>query len=711
MMDHGFVFPQDRNASRPSALRPLRLSMPRSSHVQPTEHNFSSNIPKCPSLPSLLLPKVCPSSEPSFRNRMQDIKRPASVNNMRRSVSGMKRLLPLKLTSPPLPPSATWVSPVANTNPTMAEDTWSPSVQSTSFAQGQADKQDQLPVRTRQRRDTPVYTGNGSPLLTRIYDDEEDTCRSCSPALSCDETCIIDEYSSQGSESESAYTDCIDFFDEPDNIPTSFTPLPRSRHSELSFKCLGDTFFNEGAWLRSTSDSWTSSQPDCLPEILAQNMPGSIDIEGWISDSTGTSCEDSGDEDLSCATALAPAKAHVVDMNRNFDLNIIIPPRKSSLAQRGRKSRMVVRGDRGPMPPQQSAQLSDDDDLSPRYPSSERMGRSPAPRRQPDLAMASPPISPEFSPTSATTSSTTSRPEPLPELKRPISFLSHRVRSKSPQTASSTIFDVVEALNRSVSGFPSTMLLLDAPCIALIRKHIRQFPSDIDPASPLLSPFPTPAERRYNRSPLRHNNRTRERKAVLSYVPARPRSPSNHRLPRLDTNMNFISTNFASPLPSPVDSSEYRPSTSSTLSSNATSKTPSHNLQPLRTIFPKTSDFMRSALYAYILAYIFINSLSQPTSPHHLQLSSASIRSKVPSKAASTLGIPTGTPLPNAAADGFSTLVSKIEDGVSACIRKLVGGMEGRVGWSVEQGDGGRFLDRVFLRALVEVVKGCELRD
>lgn len=302
LMDSSFRSTVAQDGNRVAGLRRTRSPMPKSYQSQPTsfENSIRSTISRCPSLPSFHFPKIA-STEPSFLSRVQDVRRPSSANTIQRSVSGMKRLLPLKLTSPPLPSSGSWHSPVSDSKPELEPTRLSTrSAQLAVPDQAFAGKRPSLTIRPEQYQDTPIYTGPGSPLLSRAYYTEEDVCRTCSPGSSCDESCIIQGYSSnEDSESETTYADCLDFFSSGEDVSTPATSpaVERARHSELSFKCLGDTFFDEGSWLRSTTKRDRIHIPDCLTQRLANSMAASIDIRGWVSDSTGSSCGESEDDD------------------------------------------------------------------------------------------------------------------------------------------------------------------------------------------------------------------------------------------------------------------------------------------------------------------------------------------------------------------------------------------------------------------------------
>lgn len=148
-------------------------------------------------------------------------------------------------------------------------------------------------------RDASIYMKQNSQPSTRGYTTQNNCARSCRMVSSCNESgCKDDGYPGNGgTRLGSSYSGCIDFHGHHATSPDGVSTVIHTSHSELSFKCLGDNFFNEGSWLRKTSDQWTNTRYDYLPEVLVDNMPRSIDIEGWISDSTGSSCSDSDNED------------------------------------------------------------------------------------------------------------------------------------------------------------------------------------------------------------------------------------------------------------------------------------------------------------------------------------------------------------------------------------------------------------------------------
>ncbi|TAQ88674.1 hypothetical protein B7494_g2999 [Chlorociboria aeruginascens] len=158
--------------------------------------------------------------------------------------------------------------------------------------------------------------------------------------------------------------------------------------------------------------------------------------------------------------------------------------------------------------------------------------------------------------------------------------------------------------------------------------------------------------------------------------------------------------------PSPAHKST---STSSALFSSLPQNTTlTTNLRPLRRIFPHTSDFLRSALYAHIIGYSYTTSLAN-FSPHPsslLHASSSSPNINIPFKAADTFGIPSGaviTPAPRTPDEDFVTIrIRHLEERLRGCIARLVTAMKGSGASRYED----KGIDVRFLRSLVEVVKG-----
>lgn len=237
--------------------------------------------------------------------KSNDSFKPTAITQpMRKSVTGMKRPLPLKLRSPPLPEEH-WPSPASICRSTFGllevtndDDTTSRSV----TTQGLGESEQHPIIRPGQYRDTPVYTEPGSPLFGRAYYTDQDVCFSCSPpGSSCNEACIIHEYESLNEESDSDgeawFTDGFD--EEPSVVtPKQTKSQDDSRRSDLSFQCMGEDrpfrnclFPDEAAWLSSSREN--SPRSKSLPQIPA-DMPVDYEADGWLSDSSSC-CEDESD--------------------------------------------------------------------------------------------------------------------------------------------------------------------------------------------------------------------------------------------------------------------------------------------------------------------------------------------------------------------------------------------------------------------------------
>ncbi|KAA8564770.1 hypothetical protein EYC84_010542 [Monilinia fructicola] len=356
--------------------------------------------------------------------------RPTSSNSSKRSVSGMKQLLPLKLSSPQ--------------TPDFDSRSTSVSVKRTTFGQlgrvgGLSNPGDgeenrlaspsRKSVRPARYRDTPIFSKSGSLLLGgSLY---QDKCPKCFNEAGCTTSCIIDEYESF-SDATSSKGYSSDYSDRHTPSVAS-SPISSKRRyqtdSEFSFKCLGEPS-------QDSESSWFGR-----PNIQRVNSrSSSMNIEEWLSDSASSMCEGSDDDDsddfFACATALAPAKAHVVQVNHKHSPRLSTPRLSITIP---------------PPQPKTNANLKHSDSSALRKLTS----RSPIN----DLAMSSPPTSPE-----EPASSNLARNQH--GLLSPIDL--------SPTPASpDTILDIVAAIEDCTSNFPTKMLLADAPCISSIRSHLK----------------------------------------------------------------------------------------------------------------------------------------------------------------------------------------------------------------------------------------------
>ncbi|KAK6603670.1 hypothetical protein H4I96_06438 [Botrytis cinerea] len=481
-----------------------------------------------------------------------------------------------------------------------------------------------LAIRPEKYRDTPIISTDGSPLIgSPLY---QESCTKWDE-IECTTSCIIDAYEGLSDSSSSKGCGWDDSNHDTHETQTD---------SELSFKCMGEENeeVGEGEEGEQSESSWfagSKTQRRVTPRL------STLDIEEWLDDSESSMCESSDDESddfFACATALAPAKAQVIHVNhkKTQSLSITIPERSLPVGILKHSDSSALR----------------------RLTSRSPIETSP----MEDLAMSSPPTSPDE-----------------PEAHK-FSNFSQRKISRSPADLSptpaspDTILDIVAAIEECTSNFPTKMLLADTPCISSIRSHLKatstvsfkSFQRSKQPPAP-------PAPSTTTLKPPHHkglNRRNRPQTICLS--------PTETK-----------SFNFSIPTTPPVTPPFSPDFTFSSLAPDTTSAGPSPilptfayqlaaaNLQPLHAIFPVSSDFLRSALYAHILAYIFLQSLPSSTPPSstpltrtptikHSHSASHSLRKSsfhnttfssytynntslvgIPAKAASTLGLSSST--------------------------------------------------------------------
>lgn len=277
-------------------------------------------------------------------------------------------------------------------------------------------------------------------------------------------------------------------------------------------------------------------------------------------------------------------------------------------------------------------------------------------------------------------------------------------------------------------NFPSTMMLPDASCVSLIRTHINNqqpiqsrtgthSPSDSSPRSSSQPLSDISLTRRKTTSFLGHRYKpsvSMKQSACSSVIPDLPTSP-------------FGITNF----PKPLTPSQKSPSTTS-----------QPNLQPLRNIFPTSSQPYIAALYAHLVAHNFLSSLISSTNQRFLSTNShypptssdpfdsagmpffTTSSYTLPSKAAAVLGAPPMAARPQIAnptcdafilrtSEGGIGRVEELRDSVRGCVAWLICGM----GASGSDGDGHGYgerwqemrVDDILLRALGEIVGKSEM--
>jgi hypothetical protein len=157
-------------------------------------------------------------------------------------------------------------------------------------------------------RETPVYSGPGSPVLSPAYFSDEEPCYHCSPQGSVyDEICIESNYDNAKAlcpQSQESVVDYADTFDadriEYDKMFT--TSFASTRMSKLSIGYCEDCIPpDEATWMKSRLGSWIK---DGAREAASRNGSNEVHeeqnpFEGWLaSESSRSSSSFSSDEVL-----------------------------------------------------------------------------------------------------------------------------------------------------------------------------------------------------------------------------------------------------------------------------------------------------------------------------------------------------------------------------------------------------------------------------
>jgi hypothetical protein len=157
-------------------------------------------------------------------------------------------------------------------------------------------------------RETPVYSGPGSPVLSPAYFSDEEPCYHCSPQGSVyDEICIESNYDNAKAlcpHSQESVVDYADTFDadriEYDKMFT--TSFASTRMSKLSIGYCEDCIPpDEATWMKSRLGSWIK---DGAREAASRNGSNEVHeeqnpFEGWLaSESSRSSSSFSSDEVL-----------------------------------------------------------------------------------------------------------------------------------------------------------------------------------------------------------------------------------------------------------------------------------------------------------------------------------------------------------------------------------------------------------------------------
>lgn len=260
------------------------------------------------------------STKSQSSNDASTIQRPASpapTLSSRRSVSSMKELLPLRLQEiPPKIDLASWLDCTAPDmrNPVLPSlEHKEPAAYSlVPWMSSSQDMRISCDLPPNRYRETPIYTGSGSPMLSQAYFSDEELCYSCSPRGSvCDELCIVTDY--EDAEVSLPYShecpvDRADTIEDGRNgsIETSTTSFASTRFSTLSAGCHEEYFTpGEATWMKSGLRSWTSGQTEEVPygdgNLVVREDQSSF--EGWLnSESSRSSSSFSSDEVLDVCT-------------------------------------------------------------------------------------------------------------------------------------------------------------------------------------------------------------------------------------------------------------------------------------------------------------------------------------------------------------------------------------------------------------------------
>jgi hypothetical protein len=251
-------------------------------------------------LPSLRIPVSKSTMPVSQRGPASGSERSDSPYT-RRSVTGMKRLMPLRLASPQVSPRP---SPQSEFDLAFSEAPRSfnfiydqrqdPSdSRYVPWMQFETDSPLLNDLDSRKFRETPIYSEPGSPFLARAYFSDENDCPKCLPPGSpCRNVCIVESYgdiAEMQSPQLEYNTDHVESFDgeseagtessEYESVSTGLTSLPSSSLSDLSIKCRGlEVMQFEPFWVESTPAPWLAPALEEQKELVTQRYPA----ESWI---------------------------------------------------------------------------------------------------------------------------------------------------------------------------------------------------------------------------------------------------------------------------------------------------------------------------------------------------------------------------------------------------------------------------------------------
>lgn len=389
-----------------------------------------------------------------------------------------------------------------------------------------------------------------------------------------------------------------------------------------------------------------------------------------------------------------------------------IPPRSSSLPglDAGRKSRMTFRDSTQTAPdsPRKSFNCSwrhGNATLAYGYEPTHHFPGIPGGF---DLARTSPPLSPTedsgwHNPTLPLSfSKQRKHPSDIPKT-RSVHVLSGEVDAL--ESSPGPLNSIISNLEDAILSFPSVMLLPDAHCIPAIRSHLYQCSIGVGHNVAAASSYSNQVD-------------WQPQMTIDARQSEDEDEPNLHRSFSLSTLSTFGT----------FSASKSQPETNIHAARHELSPAPHFSItngdRTLQTIFPNSTTFHRAAVYSHILAYIFLTTLTSPKTPPPLSNQSTIFTTTshaLPPKVVQVLGAPPMTARPARVdiRDGYAVYaegaagvaMDRIElllKRTKTCIGWLLSEMEKPNSGSFDPGEWEVTVNALILRALVEVVKGCE---
>jgi hypothetical protein len=391
------------------------------------------------------------------------------------------------------------------------------------------------------------------------------------------------------------------------------------------------------------------------------------------------------------ATQLAPARPHVIDVNKHpelFDLSVRSNSPRRALPSTSDTLDLVARSNSPwSQRPSTSHTLRKKEtsifQIHPQPPSVTEDDQNPGLLDGPGKTQA---LKPSFS--QASIASNTSRtPSRWSAYLR--NYQSNMGRHASVDTDTSLTEadqNIINGINDAVNGFPQSMLFLDTPCVVEMRRqgHSKR-PSVESRISPRSSESQQLSDESY-RSSSRRRTRTSSLFAPFRLGSSRKTSSISGYAPSV------------SAIPEPPIETEHAPAVQPV-------ELPPPNVAALRRIFPSTDDWWRNVLYAHLVAYNYIR---------RIQSLSKQSRPGIPPKVSQTLGIPrTSSNNSLASLRAEVTLDRRLKDievGLESCIQRITNCMAGNSNAlrDTEEVRMAENSDGVLVRTLAEVVALCE---